>query len=197
MRTIRFFPRHVLILVVSALILVSLACGLTGRKTPIATPTQVSSGAEIPGQSESAPSGEGGDLIAFIRLGDICVMESDGSNTRCLTDDGSVYLDSLAWSPDGSQIAFVSSRDGDGCEIYVMGVDGGDVRRLTHENHCNLSPAWSPDGSQIAFASNRDGNDNIYVMAVDGDNVRRLSGESSWNGYPTWSPDSSQIAFVS
>ena len=55
-----------------------------------------------------------------------------------------------AWSPDGSQIAFSSARDGNE-EIYVMNADGSDPTRLTDSPSAETWPAWSPDGSQIAF----------------------------------------------
>ena len=69
---------------------------------------------------------------------------------------------SPSWSPDGTQIAFESHRDGNG-EIYVMDADGNNLRRLTSHSAGDRSPSWSPDGTQITFQSNRNGNGNIYV----------------------------------
>ena len=104
-----------------------------------------------------------------------------------------------AWSPDGSQIAFSSSRNGN-VDIYVIDSedsDGSDPRRLTDHGKADKSPAWSPDGSQIAFVSDRDGNDNIYVMNSDGSDPRRLTDHESRDESPAWSPDGSRIAFSS
>ena len=101
-----------------------------------------------------------------------------------------------AWSPDGTQIAFDSDRDGND-EIYVMAADGSQPTRLTRNSASDGRPAWSPDGTQIAFHSYRDGNDEIYVMAADGSQPTRLTRNSASDGRPAWSPDGTQIAFDS
>lgn len=92
------------------------------------------------------------------------------------------------------RIAFVSERDGNQ-EIYVMDVQGGDVRRLTHHPQKDWAPAWSPDGTRIAFVSERDGNREIYVIDADGSNLQRLTTLPGADGSPTWSPDGKKIAF--
>ena len=113
--------------------------------------------------------------------------------TRNSRDDGSP-----AWSPDGTQIAFESNRDGYlNDEIYVMAADGSQPTRLTRNRDLDGSPAWSPDGTQIAFYSDRDGNFEIYVMAADGSQPTRLTRNSAWDWHPAWSPDGTQIAFQS
>ena len=101
-----------------------------------------------------------------------------------------------SWSPDGQYIAFSSNRDGNH-EIYVMGSDGSNPRRLTEDSASDQSPSWSPDGQYIAFSSSRDGNAEIYVMGSDGSNPRRLTEDSASDQHPTWSPDGQHIAFSS
>jgi Tol biopolymer transport system component len=79
----------------------------------------------------------------------------------------------------------MSERDGN-YEIYVMGVDGRNIRNLTNNNASDAVPAWSPNASQIAFMSDRDGNEEIYVMDADGDNVRRLTNNPLMDSDPAW-----------
>ena len=73
----------------------------------------------------------------------------------------------LAWSPDGTQIAYMSDHDGN-WEIYTVGVPFPDVRRLTINGANDGLPAWSPDGQYIAFVSDRDGVWALYLMKPDG-----------------------------
>jgi WD40 repeat protein len=75
----------------------------------------------------------------------------------------------------GDRIAFVSDRDGND-EIYTMGPDGSDVRRLTNDPAKDVQPAWSPDGSQIAFISDRGGGTHIWIMASDGSHPHPVPG---------------------
>jgi TolB protein len=51
--------------------------------------------------------------------------------------------ESPSWAPDGRSIAFASSRRGR-FDIYVVGVDGQDPRRITSDGGSNTSPAWGP-----------------------------------------------------
>jgi len=97
---------------------------------------------------------------------------------------GNNYLP--AFSPDGTRLAFMASRDGNP-EIYVANVDGSNPRRLTNHPAGDVSPTWSPSGGQIAFVSDRTGTPQIYVMNADGTNVQRLTTDESYADRPTWS----------
>ncbi len=79
-----------------------------------------------------------------------------------------------AWSPDGKQIAFTSTRDGRS-QINVMNPDGSGVRRVSQGDAKDFSPTWSPDGNWIAFGSFREGSTDIYMMDLNGGNVTRLT----------------------
>jgi serine/threonine protein kinase len=76
----------------------------------------------------------------------IFVMNEDGTDLKQITSGGN----SLApcFSPDGNWIAFTAYIDhpGDvnGCEIYIMPVDGSDIHRLTNNDYCDWQPRWGP-----------------------------------------------------
>ncbi len=136
---------------------------------------------------------------------EIYTINADGDELTRLTNVSSKNR-SMNWSPDGSRIVFVSSRDDvdpSGClfncnfEIYVMDNDGSNQIRLTNDLYPDNWPIWSPDGSRIAFISYRDGNAEIYIMNIDGSRVTRLTNNPANDFWPVWSPDSSRIAFIS
>ena len=135
--------------------------------------------------------------IAFSNWVSISVINADGTGLTTLVDGGRgwQYM-SPAWSPDGTQIAFGSDRDG-GWGIYVMRADGSWVTRLSRGSARDDAPAWSPDGRRIAFTSDRDGDFEIHVMNADGSDVIRLTDHPAADGNPAWSPDGTLIAFTS
>ncbi len=138
---------------------------------------------------------------------ELYVMHLDGTGRRNITS--SVGLDwRPEWSPNGSRIAFASTRDSQWpasrlTDIYTMNADGSDVRRLTTHLTEDMTPAWSPDGQQIVFATERDSPDpkfiveiEVYVMDADGGNKRNLTQHADLEYEPDWSPDGTQIAFA-
>jgi TolB protein len=91
-----------------------------------------------------------------------------------------------SWSPDGSRLAFASTRSGN-VDIWVVKGDGSGLRQLTTHPGADQTPTWSPNGSLIAFTSDRStGRDpQLYVMNAGGGDQRRLTGERI--DRPTWS----------
>ncbi len=114
-----------------------------------------------------------------------------------------------AFSPDGTRILFSSSRDtavatstGPGppptylaSELYVMQVDGTDVRRLTHHESWDGAPAWTPDGQAVVFYSQRDGEPRIYRTGIDGSGAEPISAAGEAALSPTFGPDG-RLAFT-
>ena len=156
--------------------------GATG--TPLEAPTRLAS-ADLRGK------------IVFANGDDheIYVMNADGTNPVKLTNDPG-YHGAPDWSPDGTRIAFHSTRSGN-YDIYVMNADGSDVRRLTSNSVNDVCPAWSPDGSKVAFTRDKVEKEALYVMNTDGTEAVRIS---DWfkgvDHHIDWSPDGTRIAFV-
>ena len=107
-----------------------------------------------------------------------------------------------AISPDGRTIAFSSDRSGKPM-IYTMGVNGGNVKRLTFAGVYNSTPTWSPDGQRIAFSGFDKGHFDIFTVNSDGRNIKRLTSARRRNGRlannenPSFSPDGRFILFSS
>lgn len=59
---------------------------------------------------------------------------------------------SPVWSPDGNQLAFVSSRDGKP-QIYILSKNGGEARQVTFSKNGATNPVWSPCGNKLAFST--------------------------------------------
>lgn len=115
---------------------------------------------------------------------EIYTMQTDGSDLQRVTTDAT-FNASLAWSPDGTRLAFVSTRAGNH-DIYVINVDGTNQMQLTNNNAEDTLPAWSPDGQHVAFATNRSGNWDIYATSVDGIEQRPLMQTAANEEYPVW-----------
>ena len=123
---------------------------------------------------------------------DLFSVNLDGSDLRQLTD--SPLEDEIgAWSPDGTQIAYMSYRTGTN-SIWVMDADGGHQTPVaTTLGRGVMAPSWSPDGRQLAYMT-ADTSNQIYVVDLaTGQNRQITSGRT--DQYPTWSPDGKKIAY--
>lgn len=169
-------------------------------------------GARIGCETRSEVDDEEGNFL-FYRLDVMSVGVDDSEPVihASLTDPDFSSADRVAWSPDGTTLAFGVSRlffedptdplnlPGQSSDIYLVDFDGSNLRQLTSTFEPEFEPAWSPDGTRIAFTAwpgPLQGAPDIYVMNADGTGTTRLTtGGDSFS--PTWSPDGNRIAFVS
>ncbi|MCC7495576.1 MAG: PD40 domain-containing protein [Fimbriimonadaceae bacterium] len=115
------------------------------------------------------------------------VGPADGPESRPLLNLTRAYAP--AWSPDGSQIAFVASPTGSSVNrLYIANADGSEPRQLTAWTGSDSHPAWSPDGRWIAFSADHQDDGEIYLVRPDGSALRRLTFNRELDGQPRWWP---------
>jgi TolB protein len=123
------------------------------------------------------------------------VADADGENAQsALASPESII--SPAWSPNGSQLAYVSFESRKPV-IYAHDVASGKRRLLANFRGSNSAPAWSPDGRQIVATLSRDGGSQLYAMDANGGEPRRLTQSPSIDTEPAFAPDGKSIYFVS
>jgi Tol biopolymer transport system component len=158
------------------------------------------------------PAGVNGKIVYDCAL-DICVVNEDGTGLVNLTNSPEVYDIHPVWSPDGTRIAFASSRtsvatntDGN-IEIFVMSADGSNVVQQTFTTTGlgqfvnSYEPSWNPAGTQIVFEGWRaaSGFPQIITINVDGNGNETVLTDTADFGSkfsPDWSPDGTKILFT-
>jgi TolB protein len=139
---------------------------------------------------ELSPNGE---RILFTNNGNgLWIMKPDGRNPHPLTNKDDI---DPTWSPDGSRIAFASSRSG-ARQLFVMNADGSNIQQVTDLGNMGGRSSWSADGTKLAFYRGSASDHNIYVINVDGTGLVQLT-DGGDNLGPSWSPDGNWIAFTS
>ncbi len=133
--------------------------------------------------------------IAFSYLGDIWVVNEDGSNPYRVTDHKArdIYP---RFSPDGKWIAFSSNRYGN-YDVFVVPAAGGKAKRLTYQSGADNVVGWSRDGKRVIFSATRGilfpEIPNLYEVPVDGGMEQALP--TDWGFWGSYSPDGKQFAF--
>ena len=79
-----------------------------------------------------------------------------------------------AWSPDGTELVFVSDRSGN-ADIWTLDLESQKVRQLTADPKADEAPTWAGDSSTIAFQSDRAGATQIFVLGLNVPQVDQLT----------------------
>jgi tricorn protease len=151
----------------------------------------------LPALGDPGLSPDGAE-ISFVSGGDIWTVPSSGGEARLLvshpaTESRPVY------SPAGDQLAFVSTRTGNG-DIYILSFRTGEVRRLTFDDGPDVLDGWSRDGRWIYFSStSRDiaGMNDVFRVAATGGTPMAVTADRYVNEYfAAPSPDGRTLAFT-
>lgn len=156
------------------------------------------------------------DLARSAYDSDVWLVNADGSRNVQLTRAGGSD-GSPRWSPDGTQVAFLSDRVGTS-QVFVISSDFGEARQVTSEPSAVRELAWAPDGKSIAFTRpeevtaeekkrTTDKDDarvvgqgkkhvHLHLADVESGKVRRLTSGDFSVLFPSWSPDGKAIAFA-
>ncbi len=123
------------------------------------------------------------------------VADADGENSQTALASPEPII-SPAWSPNGSQLAYVSFESRKPV-VYVHDVPTGKRRLVANFRGSNSAPAWSPDGRTLAVTLSRDGGSQLYSIDSNGGEPRRLAQSASIDTEPAYSADGKTIFFVS
>ncbi|MBM4259034.1 MAG: hypothetical protein FJ147_24435 [Deltaproteobacteria bacterium] len=153
-------------------------------------------------------------------------MRPDGTGLRQLTSfqsfnfryEGDIFAlpdDHATVSPDGKRVLFSSSWsddngvlggivDSDNYEVFIMNINGTNLRRLTNSPGFDGEAVFSPDGTKIAYVSECGGetasqcvlHESIYIMDPNGNILQRVTSSSFSDVEPAWHPDGTKVAYT-
>lgn len=145
-----------------------------------------------------------GNRVAYVFNQHIYVMALEGGVPRKITavpGDYSSAGSPLAWSPDGTQIAFFAGTYPNQ-QLNLINTDGSDRRVLTPDNNFQIYRSrllWSPNGRYIAlyvpYNSPYSNQETVSLVDVETDDLKPLTRPGFYNALG-WSPDSRTLTFA-
>lgn len=151
------------------------------------------------------------------RLTHIWLYDAKSGQTRQLTYSGKSET-FPRWSPDGSQLAFLSNREGANQQIYILHMNGGEAQPITKGKRSVKRFEWSPDGKLIAFLApdpktdaeekkekdkddarvvdKDDKHDRLWVVNLANDEAKALTPETWQLDELAWLPHGDTVVFI-
>ena len=149
--------------------------------------------------ADSVSFSRDGKSVAYVSYPDGILWKANGDgSSRTQLTDGTFYPRLPSWSPDDTQILFVTSPPhGGATRAYSVSSQGSTPRLLLPGGvGQETDPNWSPDGRKIVFSTSREGGDDpksvIRILELDGNHVITLPGSVGMFS-PRWSPDGHSI----
>jgi len=163
-------------------------------------PHALASFKNVSGNIESFDIAPQGERAVFGARGEIFTAPAEHGEIRNISRTPAARETSVAWSPDGRWISYLSDATGE-YELYVRPQDGsGEPRQITRDSQVwRFPPVWSPDSKMLAFA---DSNNTLSVVDIDSgrvsvvDTTRYTSNSFRNLTQYTWSPDSKWLAYT-
>jgi Tol biopolymer transport system component len=161
-----------------------------------------------PGEGLDPSVSANGSRVAFTvgsqATSEVWVMNADGSSPQRLTSN--TALDQMPGiSPDGSRIAFMTTRDTVGMggldyDIWIMDADGSDQQLLLNGSGEDYFPEFTPDGQTVVMASEVSGDLDIASVPALGGPFNVATGITTASTLvettPSVSPDGGRVAFI-
>ena len=123
------------------------------------------------------------------------VADSDGEGAQAALASPEPII-SPSWSPNGSQLAYVSFESRKPV-IYVHEIASGRRRVMANFRGSNSAPAWSPDGRSLIATLSRDGGSQLFRVDLASGEARRMTTSAGIDTEPAFSADGTALFFVS